>query len=286
MGRLDEIRTTQWNTVQRGRKTNPPNALVPKKPVFVQLSNSYRHLPIFAAGPPPPDHPPFPTTPHHPHLEPIPSKFKLAAKKRNKERRRQARLVQRQREDAATNALLDHHITWAEDERTDMAKADVANPRRRAIDTADDPSRPAKPIPILHRGRALGYALSTSARALVRQFLQPTRPALPFERLLTAAAAEAHKFPDFPDSLMSVGKTNDDGNVSIFTKDGVTVHREEDVLITLRGEPILISVRDGNGRYRIPLHQSRNSWTPRFRGWRRCAVPRVGRTTSAAPRVP
>ncbi|KAL9183035.1 hypothetical protein ACHAXT_004822 [Thalassiosira profunda] len=146
-----------------------------------------------------------------------------------------------------------------------MAKADVANPHRRAIDTANDPTRPAKPIPILHRGRALGYALGTSARALVRQFLQPVRPAvsfsskpaavhrysrlepavtydsgadahylakrdrtsahlpilrksskrvrsanggvsqqpvtkLPFERLSTTAA-EAHEFPDFPDSL-------------------------------------------------------------------------------------
>jgi hypothetical protein len=85
---------------------------------------------------------------------------------------------------------------------------------------------------------------------------------LPFERL-SSKAAEAHEFPDFPDSLMSVGKTNDDGNVSIFTRDGVTVHREEDVLITLRGEPILVGVRDANDRYRIPLTQTNNSWTPR-----------------------
>jgi hypothetical protein len=41
----------------------------------------------------------------------------------------------------------------------------------------------------------------------------------------------------------------------VFTKDGVTVYKEEDVLITCKGEPILIGVRDMHGRYRIPLVQ-------------------------------
>ena len=62
---------------------------------------------------------------------------------------------------------------------------------------------------------------------------------------------------------MSVGKTADDGTVSIFTKDGVTVHKEEDVLITCQGQPILIGVRDKRGRYRIPLVQQRGNWQPR-----------------------
>jgi antitoxin (DNA-binding transcriptional repressor) of toxin-antitoxin stability system len=62
---------------------------------------------------------------------------------------------------------------------------------------------------------------------------------------------------------MSVGKTTDDGTISIFTKDGVTVHREEDVLITCKGMPILVGVRDEHGRYRIPLMQQRGRWTPR-----------------------
>ena len=35
---------------------------------------------------------------------------------------------------------------------------------------------------------------------------------------LSKAAAEAHTFKDFPTSLLSVGKVNDDGNVSIFTQ--------------------------------------------------------------------
>ena len=33
-----------------------------------------------------------------------------------------------------------------------------------------------------------------------------------------------------------------DGTISVFKKDGVTVYKEEDVLITCKGEPILIGV--------------------------------------------
>ena len=61
---------------------------------------------------------------------------------------------------------------------------------------------------------------------------------------------------------MSVGKMLDDGTISIFTKDSVTVHKEQDVLITGngKGEPILIGVHDDKGRYRIPLVQQRGNW--------------------------
>ena len=86
--------------------------------------------------------------------------------------------------------------------------------------------------------------------------------ALPFKQL-SAKANQADSFEDFPSSLMSVGRTADDGTVSIFTKDGVTVHKEQDVLITCNGEPILIGVRDENGRYRIPLVQQNGQWQPR-----------------------
>ena len=54
-----------------------------------------------------------------------------------------------------------------------------------------------------------------------------------------------------------VGKTADDGNISIFTKDGVTVHKETDVFITCRGKPILVGKQDSRGRYLIPLLQQR-----------------------------
>eukprot|EP00804_Cyclotella_cryptica_P028786 CCRYP_018721-RA/>CCRYP_018721-RA protein AED:0.43 eAED:0.43 QI:0/0/0/1/0/0/2/0/620 len=86
---------------------------------------------------------------------------------------------------------------------------------------------------------------------------------LPFS-LLSQTAAAAYSFDDFPTSLMSVGKTSDDGTISIFTKDGVTIHKEQDVLITCHGKPLLIGVRDVQGRYRIPLVQHRGQWQPRI----------------------
>jgi hypothetical protein len=41
---------------------------------------------------------------------------------------------------------------------------------------------------------------------------------------------------------MSIGKTLDDGTISVFTKEGVNVFKEEDILITCKGKPILISI--------------------------------------------
>jgi hypothetical protein len=41
---------------------------------------------------------------------------------------------------------------------------------------------------------------------------------------------------------MSLGKTLDNGMVSVFTKEGIKVFKEEEVLITCKGEPILIGI--------------------------------------------
>jgi hypothetical protein len=64
---------------------------------------------------------------------------------------------------------------------------------------------------------------------------------------------QADTFQDFPISLMSMGKTLDDGMVSVFTKEGINGFNEEDVLITCKGEPILIGIQDNQGHSRIPL---------------------------------
>ena len=61
---------------------------------------------------------------------------------------------------------------------------------------------------------------------------------------------------------MSVGKTNNNGNVSVFAKAGVTIHKEKDVLIPRKEAPILIGVHDKQGCYRIPLVQRRGQWLP------------------------
>ena len=75
-------------------------------------------------------------------------------------------------------------------------------------------------------------------------------------------AAQMDTFNEFPTSLRSVGNTSDDGTISISTKDGVTVHKEEDVLITCKGALILIGAQDQHGHYRIPLVQQHGQWQP------------------------
>jgi hypothetical protein len=52
---------------------------------------------------------------------------------------------------------------------------------------------------------------------------------------------------------MSMGKTLDDVTVLVFMKEGVNVFKEEDVLITCKGEQILIGIRDNQGQYQILL---------------------------------
>jgi hypothetical protein len=59
---------------------------------------------------------------------------------------------------------------------------------------------------------------------------------------------QADIFQDFPTSLMSVGKTSDDSRVSVFTKEGVNIFKEEDVLTTCKGERILIGIQDNQGQ--------------------------------------
>jgi hypothetical protein len=71
---------------------------------------------------------------------------------------------------------------------------------------------------------------------------------------------QADTFQVFPTSLMSIGKMANDDTVSVFTKEGVNVFKEEDVLITCKGKPILIGVRDSHRRYQIPLMQQREQW--------------------------
>ena len=74
---------------------------------------------------------------------------------------------------------------------------------------------------------------------------------------LSTKTSEADTFEEFPSSLMSVRKTFDDGNVSIFTDEKVQVYKEADVFTTCRGKPILIGKRYERGRYRILLMQTR-----------------------------
>ena len=77
---------------------------------------------------------------------------------------------------------------------------------------------------------------------MVAQAAQNMSPNSPFTNYL-------HNQEDFPTSMMSVGKTLDDGTVSVFTKEGVNVFKEEDILITCKSKPILINTQDNQGQY-------------------------------------
>ena len=105
---------------------------------------------------------------------------------------------------------------------------------------------------------------------------------------LSKKAAEADTFDDFKTSLMKVWKTADDGNVSMFTKEGVKIYKEKDILITCKGLDFLLyagmlarrRVAPTNivyslisshyfppyflfkDRYRIPLVQYWGQWRP------------------------
>ena len=222
------------------------------------------------------------------------------------------------------DAFLNRAIATAEHERTRLAKADLSNPRRQAIDTAH--AYPKAAPSLTHLGINLGRTLASNVKRAAQRLtatkhvhfarmhtvrLFPTdqvptvlatydsgadghyiserdraaanlpilRPstkrvgvangttcaathvtALPFPNL-SSAATRADTFDQFPTSLLSVGRISDDNTVSIFTRDGVSVHHETDVLITCQGAPILIGVRDDHGRYRIPLIQQRGHQT-------------------------
>ncbi len=91
---------------------------------------------------------------------------------------------------------------------------------------------------------------------------------LPF-KALAARATQADTFQDFSPSLMSIGKTANDGTISIFTKNGVTVHKEMDVLITCKGEQDVTESHLSNNE------DSGNRGNPQNRRESVCARPTV-----------
>jgi hypothetical protein len=62
---------------------------------------------------------------------------------------------------AAEHVLLDHHITWAEDECTAADKADLLQPYRLAIDNAHSHTHKPKPT-FLQATKNSGYALAAN----------------------------------------------------------------------------------------------------------------------------
>ncbi|EJK62273.1 hypothetical protein THAOC_17120, partial [Thalassiosira oceanica] len=87
------------------------------------------------------------------------------------------------------------------------------------------------------------------------------RTMLPIDGL-SEEGRSADSFDQFGTTLLSVGRTTDDGNTAIFNSSGVSVHRDRDVLILVKGKPVMIGRRDDNGRYKIPLVRQRQQMKP------------------------
>eukprot|EP00804_Cyclotella_cryptica_P029885 CCRYP_010794-RA/>CCRYP_010794-RA protein AED:0.38 eAED:0.53 QI:0/0/0/1/0/0.2/5/0/538 len=290
VGAIDGV---EWTKVSKGKNTVLPNSTT-NPSYYIAISNAYSTLPRYTADP---HHTTTLSNSSSPHaLAAMPSTFKHKSLLRL-----QAHCIKRDTV-AADQVLLDHHITWAEDERTAAAKADLLQPYRQALDYAHAHTHPQtqsylspsyqehwvcssnqhqastarlpillqacrlpvpSPCPLLQPQRQLTNAhvptATTLARMIVTSLDSPSSD-LPPNMLGWQIEAPVE---DFPTSLMSVGKTADDGTVSIYTKDGVTIHKETHVLITCHGKPLLIGVRDKHGRYRIPLIQHGGQWQPR-----------------------
>ena len=264
----------------------------------------------------------FDDTPDPPQPRPPRNKTPKAKKKKTTQSQKHVQHTLRllaQQEDA----FLERSITRAEQEKTELAKRDMNNKMKQAIDAAHKLT--SHKMGWLQQGKHSISAIAKrfvnkingntkhvrfASKHSVREFTQQSKPTmmtydsgadghyisekdrkaanlpilkksnkrvsvangtickaqnvtkLPFQQL-SAHAQRADTFQEFPTSLLSVGKISDDNTISIFTKDGVTVHKEQDVLVTYKGEPVFIGVRDENGRYRIPLTQQHGSWQPR-----------------------
>ncbi len=91
------------------------------------------------------------------------------------------------------------------------------------------------------------------------------RTVLPLPDSIPFKTREGDSFSSFTNTLISVGRMADAGFTSIFNKDGVQVVKDEDVLLTLKGKPVMIGIRDNNGRFKIPLVAHKNGvYKPRI----------------------
>eukprot|EP00804_Cyclotella_cryptica_P013008 CCRYP_002333-RA/>CCRYP_002333-RA protein AED:0.42 eAED:0.42 QI:0/-1/0/1/-1/1/1/0/258 len=98
---------------------------------------------------------------------------------------------------AADNQLLDQHITWAEDERTAAAKADILHPRCQAINNAH--TRTSKPaVSLLQASKNTGYALATNIRRTLHKCL-PAVPHVTFQ----AQAHVCHFHPNTSEPMIT-----------------------------------------------------------------------------------
>ena len=72
---------------------------------------------------------------------------------------------------------------------------------------------------------------------------------LPLKGLSPEARVE-YSFIFFHSTLISSSKVVDDGNTAILDRQGVKVYKDEDVLILVKGKPVMIGKRDSHRQFK------------------------------------
>lgn len=155
------------------------------------------------------------------------------------------------------NKLAKRMQQQAEEEAARAQTISTRNSRKASLDSAADDhfvteeDRIALNLPILGPSMKRVAVANGGIEQGKYQTILPL-PNLPPEARL------CDSFDSFSNSLISVGRLADAGTTSIFTKTGVEVHKDEDVLILVSGKPLLVGKRDEHGRYKIPLIPTRD----------------------------
>eukprot|EP00804_Cyclotella_cryptica_P027249 CCRYP_014354-RA/>CCRYP_014354-RA protein AED:0.61 eAED:0.43 QI:0/0/0/0.5/1/1/2/0/183 len=148
---IANIKTSPQKIVFETKKQGLP----PGPSYYVAISNAYSTFPQYAADP---THTSTLSNSSSPHaLAAMPSTFKHKALRCLLACRLKRNMV------ASEQVLLNHHITWAEDEHTAAAKANLLQPYCHAIDYAHSHIHKPKPT-FLQATKNTGYALATNIK--------------------------------------------------------------------------------------------------------------------------
>lgn len=75
---------------------------------------------------------------------------------------------------------------------------------------------------------------------------------LPLEGLSLQARA-VYSFELIRTTLISSSKVVDNGDIAILDRQVVKVYKDEDMLILVKGNPVMLGKQDSHGRFKIPL---------------------------------
>eukprot|EP00984_Skeletonema_dohrnii_P011431 scaffold4568_cov78-Skeletonema_dohrnii-CCMP3373.AAC.1 len=150
------------------------------------------------------------------------------------------------------------------------AERDEANAVMASYDSAAD----AHYVAAKHQDELLLPILRLSTKMVTVANGQPEkgeyRTRLPIPNV-PPEVAEADTFKNFQNTLISVGQMANAGCISIFHRKGVDVYKEEDILITVKGKPVMMGIRDEHGRFKIPLVPAKGTHRPRVPTKDECA---------------